>query len=112
MMYVSPEQQQHQHFQAQQAYPLRRAGSMNAKIMSQDARRPFAATVGQQRGDAEYGIVALPDDYQSPNNSLPRGSSMRKGEGIIPADGGQDGNNPPYPGVIIEEMFDSASQVG
>ena len=37
---------------------------------------------------------------------------MRKGEGIIPADGGQDGNNPPYPGVIIEEMFDSASQVG
>ena len=35
MMYVSPEQQQHQHFQAQQAYPLRRAGSMNAKIMSQ-----------------------------------------------------------------------------
>ena len=33
-------------------------------LLLKDARRPFAATVGQQRGDAEYGIVALPDDYQ------------------------------------------------
>ena len=33
-----------------------------------DARRPFAATVGQQQirytPDAEYGMVTLADDYQ------------------------------------------------
>ena len=34
---------------------------------------------------------------------------MKKGDVY---DGDQDGNNPPYPGVIIEEMIDSASQVG
>ena len=27
-------------------------------------------------------------------------------------DGENDGNAPPYPGVIIEEMIDSASQIG
>ena len=47
--------------------------------------------------------------FQLSNNSLPRGASMKKGEFY---DGDQDGNHPPYPGVIIEEMIDSASQVG
>ena len=46
------------------------------------------------------------------NNSLPRGASMRKGEGFGQYDGDHEGNHPPYPGVIIEEMIDSASQIG
>ena len=37
---------------------------------------------------------------------------MRKADGNIQYGGDQDGNNPPYPGVIIEEMIDSASHVG
>jgi len=37
-----------------------------------DARRPFAATLANQQQnrnayDAEYGIVAVPDDYQVRN---------------------------------------------
>ena len=37
---------------------------------------------------------------------------MKKGDGFSHYDGDQDGNQPPYPGVIIEEMIDSASQIG
>ena len=37
---------------------------------------------------------------------------MRKGEGFGQYDGDHEGNHPPYPGVIIEEMIDSASQIG
>ena len=37
---------------------------------------------------------------------------MKKGDGIVSYDAEQGENHPPYPGVIIEEMIDSASQVG
>ena len=37
---------------------------------------------------------------------------MKKGDVFSHYDGDHDGNQPPYPGVIIEEMIDSASQIG
>ena len=37
---------------------------------------------------------------------------MRKGEGITNYDREHEGDQPPYPGVIIEEMIDSASMIG
>ena len=37
---------------------------------------------------------------------------MKKGDAFSHYEGDHDGNQPPYPGVIIEEMIDSASQIG
>ena len=45
---------------------------------------------------------------QASTNGYQRGPAIRKGD----YDADNDGNAPPYPGVIIEEMIDSASQIG
>ena len=50
--------------------------------------------------------------FQASTNGFQQGPAIRKGNGYANYDADNDGNAPPYPGVIIEEMIDSASQIG
>jgi len=52
------------------------------------------------------------EKYEASTNGYQRGPAIRKGDGYANYDADNDGNAPPYPGVIIEEMIDSASQIG